>query len=251
MTADHLDDGVIQTLLHDEARDARGVAWRAHLDACAECRNRVEDARREEANLFKSFDVLDSVMPTIGLSDLSARATRRPGAMTRRGAWRWAAGILFAIGLSGVAYAAPGSPLRLAIDRLVAWIRPPSATTAPERLTPTPTTAGGVLMDPGDSVVIELRSMQPFDSLVVFLVDEPQVAVRAYGGEVTFASDVARLSVSNASGSARIEMAIPRTAPRVEIMSGGRSLFAKVGNVVNSVATDTTGGRYVVFPPRR
>jgi hypothetical protein len=251
MRVEHLDDGMLQTILHDEAGEARAVELRAHLDACAECRDRVAVARREEADLFKSLEVLDVPAPGAKISDLRTRATDLPRGGAGRVAWRWAAGILLVVGLSGIAYAAPGSPLRSILARLAGWIRPPSPTPVREPDTPTPPVAGGVLLDPGDGVVIEARSLQPFDSLVVFLVDEQQISVRSHGGAVTFVSDVARLSISNASGAARIEVAIPRGAPRVEIVSAGRRLYLKVGNAVTSVATDTTGGRHVIVPPSR
>lgn len=248
MTVEHLDDGAIQALLHEEA-GARAPAVRAHLVSCPACRDRLAEAGRDEAELFRSLEVLDVPAPDVKAADLAVRGRPAPGA--RRVSSRWAAGIVLVLGLSGVAYAAPGSPLRSALVRLVAWVRPPSATTVPEPIAPIPPAVGGVLLDPGDGAVIELRSLQPFDSLIVTLVDEQQVAVRAHGGAVTFVSDVARLSISNASGVARIEVSIPRAAPRVEIVSGGRQLYLKTGSVIRSVAADSTNGRHVILPAGR
>lgn len=253
MTAEHLDEEMIQRLLHDEVPDADDVAAKSHLDGCAECRDRFTEAHRQEADLFSRLEVLDGPMPSVTLAGVLARsanstAQANPGA--RRAAWRWVAGILFVVGLSGVAYAAPVSPLRAIITKLVAWIRPPSATPPAGEIAPT-AAAGGVLMDAGERVTIDLRSLQPFDSLVVALADEGQIAVRSHGGAVTFDSDVDRLSITNTSGVARIEVVIPRAASRVEIVAGGRRLYLKDGGAIISIATDTTGGRHVIVPVPR
>jgi hypothetical protein len=44
---------------------------------------------------------------------------------------------------------------------------------------------------------------------------------------------------------------LPRTAPRVEIVAGGRRLYVKEGIAITSVASDTTGGRHIILPSRR
>jgi anti-sigma factor RsiW len=250
MTVEHLDEEMIQRLLHDEVPVTNELAARNHVDACAECRNRLTLARREEADLFSRLEVLDVPMPSVTLPEILARSANSTAPVNRRVAWRWAAGILFALGLSGVAYAAPGSPLRAVLAKLVSWIRPSPEPPATGEITPT-AAAGGVMMDVGERVMIELRSVQPFDSLVVTLADASQIAVRSLGGAVTFNSDVDRLSISNASGAARIEVVIPRTAARVEIVAGGQRLYAKNGGTIISTATDTTGGRHLILPARR
>ena len=254
MTAEHLDEGAVQQFLHDEVPESIAPDIRAHVGACAECRDRVAEAHRVEAELFNRLTVLDDPMPlvtrdyVVAARDGKVALRRAPG--VRRRVWRWAAGILLVAGASGVAYAAPGSPLRRLVDRVSGWIRGPA--TKPDRPSaPIAPAAGGVMMDPGEHAVIELRSMQPSDTLRVMLGDSGQITVNSVGGLVTFNSDPDRLSVSNASGVAMVDVVIPRTARRVEIVANGRQLYLKQGIVIRSVAVDTVGGRHVILPARR
>jgi anti-sigma factor RsiW len=255
MTAEHLDEGTVQQLLHDEVPHSIAPAVRAHLDACAECRDRLAEAHRVEAELFDRLTALDDATPlvtrdhTVAARDATLASRRASGA--QRDMWRWAAGILLVIGASGVAYAAPGSPLRWLVARVTDWIRTPGTNSDRDPVTPTVPDAGGVMIDPGEHAVIDLRLVQPSDTLRVMLVDAAQIAVRSAGGLVTFESDPDRLSVSNTSGTATIEVLIPRTAPRVEIVTGGRQLYLKEGSTISSIAADTTGGRHVILPARR
>ena len=251
----HLDEGTVQRLLHDELSDSRAPEIRAHVERCVDCRSFVAEARREEAELFNRFEALDDPVPQrrwdqiVDQSQGRSAARREPGA--RRTAWRWAAGALLAIGLSGVAYAAPGSPLRWVVARLADLIRPSISSRRPDAPVATAPVGGGVMMDPGGSSVIEILSSQPFDTLRVMIGGGAQIEVRATGGSVTFASDVDRLSISNSAGAASIEVVIPRTARRVEIVARGRRLYLKEGTAITSLATDTTGGRHVIIPSNR
>jgi hypothetical protein len=214
----------------------------------------VAEAHRVEAELFGRLIVLDDPMPlvtrdhVVASRDGKVALRRAPG--VRRGVWRWAAGILLGVAVSGVAYAAPGSPLRWLVGRVSDWIRAPA--TNPDRsISPIAPAGGGVMMDPREHAVIELRSMQPSDTLRVMLGDSGQITVNSVGGSVTFNSDPDRLTVSNASGVATIEVVIPWKAPRVEIVAGGRQLYLKQGIVISSIAVDTVGGRHLILPARR
>lgn len=254
MTAEHLDEGTVQQLLHDEVPQSIAPAVRNHVRACAVCRDNVAEARRVEAELFTRLNALDDAAPLVTRDQFSAvtagKVAERHTTAARRRVWRWAAGILLVAGASGVAYAAPGSPLRWLVDRVSDWIRGPA--TKPDRpIAAIAPAAGGVMMDPGEHAVIELRSMQPSDTLRVRLGDSGQITVNSVGGLVTFNSDPDRLSVSNASGVATVDVVIPRTAPRVEIVADGRQLYLKEGIVIHSVAVDTVGGRHVILPARR
>jgi hypothetical protein len=215
----------------------------------------VAEAHRLEAELFSGLTALDDATPLVTRDHIVApREVKVAGgraAGASSGVWRWAAGILLVIGASGVAYAAPGSPLRWLVARVSDWIRTPPTNSDRGPVTPAAPDAGGVMMNPGERAVIELRSVQPSDTLRVMLVDAAQIAVRSVGGLVTFESDPDRLSLSNASGIATIEVLIPRTAPRVEIVAGGRQLYLKEGRTISSIAADTTGGRHIILPARR
>lgn len=255
MTAEHLDEGTVQQVLHDEVPQSIASTVGTHVRECAECRDRVEEARRVEAELFDRLTALDDATPLVtrdrfdAAGNMKVAGRRAPGARHR--AWRWAAGILLVTGASGVAYAAPGSPLRWLVGRISEWIRSPAADAGRDPIEPVAPAGGGVMMDPGENAVIELRSVQPSDTLRVMLGESVQITVNSVGGQVTFDSDPDRLSVSNASGVATIEIVIPRTARRVEIVSAGRRLYLKEGTTIRSVAVDTVGGGHVILPARR
>ena len=115
----HLDDERVQRLLHGELEPAGERLARQHLAACDDCRGLLDEARAEEHRLFSLLREVDHPPPDVEPLVIFA-AGRSPG--TR---WeRWAAGILLVAAAAGAAYAAPGSPLPAALDRLVAIIAP-------------------------------------------------------------------------------------------------------------------------------
>src|SRR5262245_19183236 len=103
----HLDDEQLQRFLHRElSADARRPAG-DHLSSCAECRERLFELEREQKEVYRLLQRVDSPSPAVTAAEVAtrARASRSP--------WgRWAAGILLAAALTGAAYALPGSPLR-------------------------------------------------------------------------------------------------------------------------------------------
>src|SRR5688500_7027672 len=104
----HLDEEQLQRMLHGEAAPVAGRPLREHLSACAECRERLRQAERDEAEVHALLRRVDHPAPAVSAEAVAARAGRAPD----RGWGRWAAGILLALTAAGAAYAAPGSPLR-------------------------------------------------------------------------------------------------------------------------------------------
>lgn len=185
----------------------------------------MRDDQRDQDDINQLLERLDHPLPAVSVEQVIARAK------VRRAGWvKWAAGILLVVGLGGVAYAMPGSPVRgwidSVVDRILGPNRPPSVMVdsgtgggaAP---------AAGIAMDPGSDLRIVFTHAADSAVARVSLVDGEQVTVRAPGGAATFTADVSQLIVDNALAPASYEIGIPRNAPRVEIRVAGRRVFLK------------------------
>jgi hypothetical protein len=101
----HVDDGTLHALLDGALTEldpeaARRV--REHLDACAACRERLEEERRvrdrAEALLGGDDPLAGVTLPT--LDELRREAgVRKPGGMPTRVAWAWAATVVLSLGI--------------------------------------------------------------------------------------------------------------------------------------------------------
>ena len=248
MSPMHLDDGQIQRFVDAELPAASAVEARAHIDGCGECRARVAAAEQEDAWVLERLRELDHPAPRVHAQTVVIGVERR----TLR--WgRWAASIAMVVGVAGIAYAAPGSPLPELVGRLSAWLRgddraetvPPAAQT--ERI------ASGTAMSPGDRLRIVFRAEQPGGVALVSLTDAAIVEVRALDGPAEFTLDPDRISIDNAGSTARFEIDVPSSAPRVEILVGDRRILLKDAERVVTDAPRDPDGKYRVSlsAPRR
>jgi hypothetical protein len=243
----HLDDETIQRLLEQEIHSSTGKSARDHLASCAECRARLAEARLEEAWIFEQLQRLDHPAPGISAQSVMASSRRRfPG-------WqRLAAGIVLAVGLSGIAYAAPGSPLPGLIDRVIGLIAPaPPRPVSPSQ--PEQPAQAGIAVSPGERLTIAFASGGDRDTAVVALTGDDEVTVKAVGGTATFNSEPTRLLIQHSGPPARFEISIPRNAPWVELKVGAHSLLLKRGSGVTVDVPPDGKGRYVLplSGPRR
>jgi hypothetical protein len=235
----HLDQEQIQRTLHDEI-GAAAPAVQQHLSTCAECRSRLSEARQEEAWVFARLGMVDHPLPRVTVTSITSRSPRS--------AWaRLAAAVFLAVGLAGVAYAAPGSPLRDAIRGLVDLVerRPVSAASPPER-SKTAEPQGGIAVDPGARLTIDFPSSTTPDTAVISLTDGAEVVTRALAGTASFTSDAEHLTIRHSGGATTFEVLVPRAAPWVGIRSGIRQIWVKShARIQTSVASDSAG-RYVL-----
>src|ERR671931_1417644 len=112
----HLDEELIQRILHAELTPAAGEAVRDHLAGCNACRSRVDEARREESRIFSLLRELDHPLPRIPDHAVAVRVRRGP-------VWgRLAAAIVLGIIGAGAAFAASGGRLSGVFQRLVDWV---------------------------------------------------------------------------------------------------------------------------------
>ena len=262
----HLEDEQIQRLLHGELDAATGEAAVRHSEACAECKQRLVEARREEEWIFESLLRMDHAAPSLDAETVAAHtrggvATGKgaPGSGAARGGGvrathevapglaRWAAGILLALAAVGVAYAAPGSPLPGWVSRVAGWIDGPAP--RPEHVvspTPAKPASAGIAIAPREHFVIRFATTQAQGDVAVSLTGGAEITVRALNGIAAFTTDIDRLTIENAGSDANYEIDVPRDARWVEIRVGQRRMLLKRGGEIVADAEPDARGRYVL-----
>ncbi|MFL5519133.1 MAG: zf-HC2 domain-containing protein, partial [Gemmatimonadales bacterium] len=189
----HLDEELVQRLLHGESSPGAEMAVRDHLAQCEECRSRLADAEREERWVLERLRRVDRAPPRVLPEAIMSRGRRRAG-----GWGRLAAGIVLALAAAGAAYAAPGSPVPGVLRRMAEWVG--GSSRPPIRAAPPVATRGGqagIAVAPGDRLTIAFAVEQPGGAATVSLTDGSDVTVRALGGRTTFTSEVDRLSIEH------------------------------------------------------
>lgn len=233
----HLDLEQIQRLVDDELSAPELRRTRAHLDVCAECRSRTAEAERDSAELERALRLLDHALPEVTVSDIA-----RAGAGERRlRGIRWAATVALVAGLGGVAYAAPGSPLRSWMAGLVQQLDGEPRKPAPAR--PAPQGVGtaefaGIAVPAGERLVVSFARTQARGVAVVTIVPRAsEVTLRAPSGAATFVAGPDSLTVENRDSAADFAIEIPAGAPLVEIRVAGEPIFRKEGSRVTARGT--------------
>lgn len=239
----HPDEAVLARLVDGEP-GAGAEELHAHLRGCAECRAHVETARAEAEWLERRLRALDHVPPAVTVAEV----VRRAGRKRFGGPLGWAASVALALGLGGVAWAAPGSPLPGLARRVVALVSGEAARAPGQAEVPA---AGvlradaGIALPPGPELVIVFGPASSEGSVRVWLADGREVEVRAPTGAATFTAGEQRVLVDRAGEPAEFEVRIPRDAPRVEIRAGTRRLFLAEGGRVTTTVPET-GGSYLL-----
>jgi hypothetical protein len=281
----HLDDELIQRLVHGElVTEDEAVAAR-HLAGCAGCRLRVAEAEREERQIFELLHRIDHPMPDVAADDIAERAredawtdtasstsdpasavasiTSSNGTVSRRPAsrsrgvprwsggttrWvRWAAGIIFLLAAASVAYAVPNSPVRAWVSRMVGLGN--GATSRPQRsagATRSATGSAGIAVAPSDRFLIRFITTQKRGAATVSLTNGSEITISALDGAAAFTSDIDRLTIDNAGSETSYEIHLPRGARWVEILVAGRRVLLKRGDRVVTSAGADSGGYYVL-----
>jgi hypothetical protein len=190
-------------------------------------RRRTEhDLDREEIWLREQLRTLDHVPPSVTAQSIMARA--RKGRDARR---RLAAGFILALAASGAAYAAPGSPLPGAIDRLIHTLVPAKKPTTQPALDSLP--QAGIAVPPGERFIVEFASAQAGDTADVSLIHGDKVVVKVLGGATTFVSEAERLVVRHEGTPGKFQVQVPRDAPSVKLVVGDRPLWVKQGSRID------------------
>jgi hypothetical protein len=237
----HVDADDIQRALHGELPRDRAQLVKGHLNGCDDCAAAFAAAEREEAELYGRLAALDHAPPELDASAVFGLAEEAAAGRFGRAAWmRWAAGIVLGLGVAGVAYAAPGSPLREWIAELAGSGDPPPELPAPSA--PEAAGGGGVGLAPGDRLRIELSGITAGAAVRALFTDAAELRAGGGSGQVTFTLAPGRLLVGPV-GTDTIQLEIPRTAPLVEILSDGREVaVAELGALqVDGASMDGPG----------
>ena len=236
----HLDDEQLQRFLHRELEaDSRRTAG-DHLATCVECRERLFEVERDQKEVYRLLQAVDSWPPAITAKDIAVGART---ARLRRG--RWAAGILLAAVVAGAAYALQGAPVR-------DWIRDARERTqgsmqAPKPAEPPLPLMAGLAVPAGDRLIILFERAQPGSKARVSIGNGTEVRVRGPSGKVTFGSEADTLRVGNRDSTATFEIDIPRGARMVEIRVAGTRVFSKEGPRISAPGADE-GQEVYLFP---
>lgn len=233
----HLDEERLQRLLHGEFSSTEEKRAREHLTDCGECSRRFRAMEREEKAVGELLGSLDRPAPRVDFSAIARRGEARSPSMAR-----WAAGLALVLGLTGVAYALPGSPLPRWVDAVVEWAsgRQDPSLPAGASLESPDSSFAGIAVPPGNDLLILFTSTNAKGHLLVTLTESADVEIRAPRGAATFTSGEDRLLVGDQGSAATYEIRIPHTAPRVEILVGENRVFLKEGSRVTTAAS--TGG---------
>ena len=199
---------------------------------------------RETESIEQVLRSLDHEVPAISAESIAAKARARS-----RGRSRWLTAIL-TVGVAGAAYAAPGSPLRAWLGAIVERAPATSKTTIPAAVPSAAPAPSGIAIDPGAGLVIVFESPRvggaAGSAAIVSLEDGTEAVVRAPHGAATFTTGTERLAIGEWDSSARFEILVPRSAPRVEIRVGTRRVFLKAGRSVTTAGRETGPGRYTI-----
>lgn len=233
----HLDDEQVQRLLHDELAPGAKASLKDHVEACRECQDRVAEARHEEEQLFGLLAQVDHPAPTVGVSAVMAPSSASP-VLTR-----WAAAGLLAVGLAGAAYAMPGSPVRGWLRALGTRSTPVAELPVAPPAVPKVPVAGGVAVPPGRNFEVRFLAAQPAGEIRVTMSDGADLIVQARGEGASFTSSGDQLVIDNRHSSADFDIAIPRSAPRVEIRIGDRQVLMKEGSRIVPARPDSGPSR--------
>ncbi|HET7425367.1 MAG TPA: zf-HC2 domain-containing protein [Gemmatimonadales bacterium] len=244
----HLDTEHLQRLLDGELEPGAGASVRHHLESCVPCRDQVAVAEREIAEVSRLLGLLDHPAPRLEPGDVMHAGSRVLG-------WgRRAAMVFLGLGLAGVAYAAPGSPVPAWLRSVAARIRPTPTALVPVPAAPTQSTetgASGIAVSPGERLTVILPSPPGGVLAYVSLADSADLAVRVVSGRASFSSGIERLAVETSDSSAVFQILVPRTAARIEIRSGTSRLFLKQGPRITALVSPGADGVYALrIPPR-
>lgn len=236
----HLTEEQLQRILHEEAA---GDA--SHLAVCSDCQAQLARARDDESEILALLTTVDHEPQGPGADAIASMASRRgAGRQPRR--FPWAAVVLLACFLGGVAYAVTSTPLRSWLAKMLADSTGAPAPVDPDHAQETPTSLSGIAVDPGDGLAISFEHPAPGSRVRVLLGDQSQVLVQGPDDGARFTSEPGRLLVSIVADSTLIQVTIPRGAPRVEIFALGRRLLLKQGPTVEVSSPAAPDGGYVI-----
>ncbi|MEW5917515.1 MAG: hypothetical protein AB1762_13975, partial [Gemmatimonadota bacterium] len=208
-----------------------------HVRECGECSERRATLDGDERAVLSLLASLDKPVTPLRAEDIMLRAVREG----RTAFLRRAAAIILVTTTAGVAFAMPGSSLRVWLTRAISQLAGEDAP-APA---PQPAAAmSGVAVVPGDHFVIRFMGASVSGEAFVSLSDDSTITVRAPLGSATFTSESDRLLIEPHVPTLVVDIAVPRRAPFVEVQVGEQRVFLKRGGTVTLREAAPSGERY-------
>ena len=246
----HLEEEQLQRLLDHELSAREEKEAREHVAGCDACRARLADAEREEGEVHALLCAVDTPPPAVDAEGVALRAElMRAAARPRGSSWlRRAAAVIMVVGVAGVAYAIPGSPVRKWVHDLVRQVggRPEvrsGGAAVPRGAAPN---VSGIAVAPGEKLSILFTGG---GQVRVTLTDENEVRVIAPAGAATFTTKAEYVLIGARDSSATFDVGIPRSAPWVEILAHDEQVFLKQGARISTNATSSAGGYLLRLEP--
>jgi hypothetical protein len=214
----HLDEGTL-VALRDGDDNATSAEARAHMDACAECRDALDSARRTAEIVANALTALQEPVDVGSareavrsrISAAAGEAAESPSIALGARRARWGASALArAAGLILVAAvgasALPGSPVRQWVTSVISSGEAPSPVPveAPE---PGRVEDAGIRVAIAAAGRVRVVGLQPGDAVVVEWVPGSEVAVFAGSGS-RFRSDANGVLATVTGGPVRIELPV-------------------------------------------
>ena len=241
----HVDEERVQRLLHGELGRADEAEVRAHLAGCEECSRRLAAMTRDEERVGSLLRALDRPTPRVDVGAIARLANARRPRIPR-----WAAGIVLVLGLAGVAYALPGSPLPRLVDAVVEWAKGRRDPLSPGAGDPVPPpSAAGIAVSPGERFTILFQTPNARGEILVRLTPGSEVEIRAPRGAATFTAGENQLVVDGRGIPTTYEIDVPAAATRVEILAGKERVFLKEGPRVTTSLPEGTSPPYRLAIP--
>jgi len=125
--------------------------------------------------------------------------------------------------------------------------RAPGSTAMPAPAPAPEADGAGIAVDPGARFMIEIiknGDRAAGGTVVIRWTGDDQVAVRSSLAGLSFTSSTERLIVAVERDSVTLEIAVPRSAPRVEIRAGERTLWLGQEGRVSVPVTPGPDGAY-------
>ena len=247
----HLDDLTIQRLYDGELEALDESTAQSHLMDCVPCANRAEDARGERRQIQALLGTLDGPSRRIDLATIFARADSTPRwTLDRFAGLRKAAAVLLVVGLAGVVYALPGSPVRTWVRGVVRTMTP-KPRPEPDRARPPQEAGISILPEERLVILFRLGAARGNGLASLSLTDGSEVQVHAPPGAATYSSVPGRLEIEVRDLAAPFVVQVPRSAPWVEIRVDETSLFLKDRTRITTSSPAGPGDRYILPLERR
>lgn len=238
----HLDEEQLQRVVDEEIASAGDDVVQRHLEQCAYCQRELASAAGRSRQINDLLRTLDHAPPSTSAADLFARV---------RPPHRWwlskVAAVLLIVGAAGgIAWAAPGSPLRPIFRGVFSVLRstPPIATpAAPEPALPA---MSGLSVTPGARFTVHFMSATDGSIARIILTDGRDIIVRGPVGAATFAAHEQSLEISNRAPNTTFELEIPRSAPHVEVQVQGRRIYLLEREAITASVGPGLDGSYKI-----